>query len=131
MICVKAPFDHERVSIVVSRTLAALVVHQVTQVIDLTAMAHRRAQDTMRNVKVGDEKASRSSEGERLLLQQNFPVHIDIRIDSLYEPELIEVPHVSGKPRREPPVLIGFGDRRRRLDAKDLGAHIRMLECAV
>ena len=54
---------------------AALVIHEVADVLDLTAVPHRRAQDTMRPHQIGDEKAAGPAQGECRLLEQSFPVH--------------------------------------------------------
>ncbi len=76
VIRVETGLGHDAMAIVMSGAFAALMIQQVTHVVDLTAVPHRRAQHLMRFLQIGDEKAAGSPKLERRLLQKKFPVHV-------------------------------------------------------
>ena len=76
VIGVEAGLGHDAMPIVMSGPFAALMIQQVTHVVDLAAVPHRRAQHLMRLLQIGDEEAAGSPELERRLLQKKFPVHV-------------------------------------------------------
>ncbi|MEQ1690519.1 MAG: hypothetical protein ABMA00_04490 [Gemmatimonas sp.] len=63
-------------STVMSGAFAALVIQQVTQVVDLPSMPHRGAQHLMRFLQIGHEKPAGPPKVERGLPQKKFPVHV-------------------------------------------------------
>ena len=85
---------------------AALMIHEVTDPVDLTAVADRRAQHVMRLQQIGDKKTARSPKLERGLLQNNFPMHTCLRrFDDLLQTKPIEVSRVPFEPRGEAPIM--------------------------
>jgi len=74
VIGVQAVLGHHAVPFDMRGPFAALVIQQVTDMIDLTAVADRRAQHGVRLVQVGQDEAAGSSNLQRRLLQKNFPM---------------------------------------------------------
>ena len=56
-----------------SRALAALVIQQMSHVVDLAAMPHRRAQHLMRLLQVRHEEAAGAPEVEHGLFDEAVP----------------------------------------------------------
>src|SRR6266542_5878945 len=120
-------------SIVMSGAFTALMIQEMTQVIHLAAVPHRRAEDLVRRLQVGHEKPARSPQIERRSLEKTFPMHMcHVRRKlPLLQTQDIKVSRVLREPLAEPLILRCLRDHHRCIDAEYLGAHGRVLEGAV